>query len=138
MSVVTSRSDRGVLSPSGRCCSRARTMQFAMMVVRIIHSNGVQLELRPTSTNRIHTHTARCGHSHCGDQLSFGYSFSDTVIHIQADPVTLKQTPKVPFHISLLDAQHHGLDLEDHQMLSTNQNSRSVRLLSGSYNINSA
>lgn len=39
---VTSRSDKGVLSPSGRCCSRARTMQFAMMVVRIIHSNGVE------------------------------------------------------------------------------------------------
>lgn len=54
---VTSRSDRGVLSPSGRCCSKARTMQFAMMVVRIIHSNGVQLELRPTSpTWSVHTH----------------------------------------------------------------------------------
>ncbi|TNN83486.1 hypothetical protein EYF80_006467 [Liparis tanakae] len=36
------RSDSGVLSPSGRCCSRARTMQLAMMVARIIHSNGVR------------------------------------------------------------------------------------------------
>jgi len=38
----TSRSDSGVLSPSGKCCSRANTMQLAMMVVKIIHSNGVR------------------------------------------------------------------------------------------------
>ncbi len=38
----TSRSDSGVLSPSGKCCSRASTMQLAMMVVKIIHSNGVR------------------------------------------------------------------------------------------------
>lgn len=40
---LTRRSDSGVLSPSGRCCSRARTMQLAMMVARIIHSNGVRM-----------------------------------------------------------------------------------------------
>lgn len=58
---LTSLSDRGVLSPSGRCCSRARTMQLAIMVVRIIHSKGVKLQLRLTATNRLHmfpsTHT---------------------------------------------------------------------------------
>lgn len=54
---VTSRSDRGVLSPSGRCCSRARTMQFAMMVVRIIHSNGVQLGLKPIAPGRSTSYT---------------------------------------------------------------------------------
>lgn len=67
---VTSRSDRGVLSPSGRCCSRARTMQFAMMVVRIIHSNGVQLVLKPIapgrSMNLIYS-TQHCSHSHHKD-----------------------------------------------------------------------
>lgn len=67
---VTSRSDRGVLSPSGRCCSRARTMQFAMMVVRIIHSNGVQLELKPIAPGRsMHLiySTQHCNHSHHKD-----------------------------------------------------------------------
>ena len=39
---LTSRSDMGVLSSSGRCCSRARTMQFAMMVAKIIYSKGVR------------------------------------------------------------------------------------------------
>lgn len=38
---LTSRSDMGVLSSSGRCCSRARTMQFAMMVAKIMYSKGV-------------------------------------------------------------------------------------------------
>lgn len=41
ISVLTSRSDMGVLSSSGRCCSRARTMQLAMMVARIMYSKGV-------------------------------------------------------------------------------------------------
>lgn len=31
----------GVLSSPGRCCSRAKTIQLAMMVVRIMYSNGV-------------------------------------------------------------------------------------------------
>lgn len=39
---LTSRSDMGVLSPSGRCCSRASTIQLAMMVARIMYSNGVR------------------------------------------------------------------------------------------------
>lgn len=39
---LTRRSESGVLSPSGKCCSRAKTMQLAMMVARIIHSNGVR------------------------------------------------------------------------------------------------
>lgn len=38
----TSLLDIGVLSSSGRCCSRARTMQLAMMVASIIYSNGVE------------------------------------------------------------------------------------------------
>lgn len=37
----TSLRDIGVLSSSGRCCSRAKTMQLAMMVARIMYSNGV-------------------------------------------------------------------------------------------------
>lgn len=72
--VVTSRSDRGVLSPSGRCCSRARTMQFAMMVVRIIHSNGVQLELRPTSGHRHLTH------SHSSHSLLINFCFKFYIV----------------------------------------------------------
>lgn len=41
----------GVLSLAGRCCSRARTMQLAIIVARIMYSNGVwrvkeQLEVR--------------------------------------------------------------------------------------------
>jgi len=39
--MLTKRSDMGVLSMAGRCCSRASTMQLAMMVVRIRYSNGV-------------------------------------------------------------------------------------------------
>lgn len=39
---LTSRSDMGVLSPSGRCCSSASTMQLAMIVARIMYSNGVR------------------------------------------------------------------------------------------------
>lgn len=37
----TSLRDIGVLSSSGRCCSRAKTMQLAMMVAKIMYSNGV-------------------------------------------------------------------------------------------------
>lgn len=44
--LFTSRSDSGVLSPTGKCCSRASTMQLAMMVVKIIHSNGVRGEVK--------------------------------------------------------------------------------------------
>lgn len=39
--MLTSLRDMGVLSSSGRCCSRASTMQLAMMVARIIYSKGV-------------------------------------------------------------------------------------------------
>ena len=39
---LTRRSDMGVLSSSGRCCSKARTMQLAMMVARIMYSKGVR------------------------------------------------------------------------------------------------
>jgi len=39
---LTSRSDMGVLSSSGRCCSSARTMQLAMMVAKIMYSKGVR------------------------------------------------------------------------------------------------
>ena len=38
----TSLLDIGVLSSPGRCCSRAKTMQLAMMVARIMYSNGVE------------------------------------------------------------------------------------------------
>lgn len=38
---LTRRSDMGVLSLAGRCCSRARTMQLAIIVARIMYSNGV-------------------------------------------------------------------------------------------------
>ena len=41
-SKLTNLRDIGVLSSSGRCCSRARTMQFAMMVARIMYSKGVE------------------------------------------------------------------------------------------------
>lgn len=41
LAVLTRRSDMGVLSAAGRCCSRANTMQLAMMVARIMYSNGV-------------------------------------------------------------------------------------------------
>lgn len=40
----TSLRDIGVLSSSGRCCSRAKTMQLAMMVAKIMYSNGVGKE----------------------------------------------------------------------------------------------
>lgn len=40
--MLTSLRDMGVLSSSGRCCSRASTMQLAMMVARIIYSKGVE------------------------------------------------------------------------------------------------
>lgn len=47
----TSLRDIGVLSSSGRCCSRARTMQLAMIVARIMYSNGVgEEELRNRAT----------------------------------------------------------------------------------------
>jgi len=42
--VLTSLFDMGVLSSSGRCCSKARTMQLAIMVARIMYSNGVEEE----------------------------------------------------------------------------------------------
>lgn len=48
---LTRRSDSGVLSPSGKCCSRARTMQLAMMVARIIHSNGVRKVSQGSNTS---------------------------------------------------------------------------------------
>lgn len=38
---LTRRSDMGVLSLAGRCCSRARTMQLAIIVARIMYSNRV-------------------------------------------------------------------------------------------------
>jgi len=38
----TSSRAKGVLSFSGRCSSRANTMQFAMIVISTIYSNGVQ------------------------------------------------------------------------------------------------
>lgn len=38
---LTRRSDMGVLSLAGRCCSRAKTMQLAIIVARIMYSNGV-------------------------------------------------------------------------------------------------
>lgn len=50
---LTSRSDMGVLSSSGRCCSSARTMQLAMMVAKIMYSKGV----RPSQGKR----GTRCG-----------------------------------------------------------------------------
>jgi hypothetical protein len=40
----TSLRDIGVLSSSGRCCSKAKTMQLAMMVARIMYSKGVRKE----------------------------------------------------------------------------------------------
>lgn len=40
--VLTNLRDMGVLSSSGRCCSRASTMQLAMMVARIMYSKGVE------------------------------------------------------------------------------------------------
>lgn len=40
--VLTNLRDIGVLSSSGRCCSRASTMQLAMMVARIMYSKGVE------------------------------------------------------------------------------------------------
>lgn len=39
--VLTSLFAMGVLSSPGRCCSRARTTQLAVMVARIMYSNGV-------------------------------------------------------------------------------------------------
>jgi len=41
----------GVLSFSGRCSSRARTIQLAMIVIRTMYSNGVH-----TSTVKEHLH----------------------------------------------------------------------------------
>lgn len=38
---LTNLSDIGVLSPSGKCCSRASTIQLAMIVAKIMYSNGV-------------------------------------------------------------------------------------------------
>ena len=65
----TSLRDIGVLSSSGRCCSRAKTMQLAMMVAKIMYSNGVgkeELRNRITKERRtaskmamyIHTQTS--------------------------------------------------------------------------------
>lgn len=42
MWLLTNRSDIGVLSKAGRCCSKASTMQFAIIVARIMYSNGVR------------------------------------------------------------------------------------------------
>ena len=39
--VLTNLLAMGVLSSPGRCCSSARTTQFAVMVARIMYSNGV-------------------------------------------------------------------------------------------------
>lgn len=48
--MLTKRSDMGVLSMAGRCCSRASTMQLAMMVVRIRYSNGVDKSRKNAGT----------------------------------------------------------------------------------------
>lgn len=40
--VLTSLFAMGVLSSPGRCCSKARTTQLAVMVARIMYSNGVK------------------------------------------------------------------------------------------------
>lgn len=40
--VLTSRFAIGVLSSPGRCCSKARTTQLAVMVARIMYSKGVK------------------------------------------------------------------------------------------------
>lgn len=53
MWLLTKRSDIGVLSKAGRCCSKASTMQFAIMVARIMYSNGVRM-LRNSCGERIH------------------------------------------------------------------------------------
>lgn len=56
----TSLRDIGVLSSSGRCCSRAKTMQLAMMVARIMYSNGVgEEELRNRVTKERGTQPPR-------------------------------------------------------------------------------
>lgn len=57
--MLTKRSDMGVLSMAGRCCSRASTMQLAMMVVRIRYSNGVDKSRKNagTTNNAIKTMT---------------------------------------------------------------------------------
>ena len=52
-STLTRLSDMGVLSLAGRCCSSASTIQLAMMVARIMYSNGVR---RLRSTNGFHGH----------------------------------------------------------------------------------
>ncbi len=53
MWLLTKRSDIGVLSKAGRCCSKASTMQFAIMVARIMYSNGVKV-LRNSGGKLIH------------------------------------------------------------------------------------
>lgn len=50
--LLTKRSDIGVLSEAGRCCSKASTMQFAIIVARIMYSNGVRV-LRNYCGNRL-------------------------------------------------------------------------------------
>lgn len=52
---LTNRSDMGVLSSSGRCCSKARTMQLAMMVAKIIYSKGVRGVKESFSLSLAHT-----------------------------------------------------------------------------------
>lgn len=47
--LLTSLLDMGVLSSPGRCCSRARTIQLAMMVARIMYSNGVKQQVKEES-----------------------------------------------------------------------------------------
>lgn len=48
--LLTKRSDIGVLSEAGRCCSKASTMQFAIIVAKIMYSNGVTV-LRKSCEN---------------------------------------------------------------------------------------
>lgn len=47
----------GVLSSPGRCCSNARTTQLAVMVARIMYSNGVKAtKLRKVLSTQVLTH----------------------------------------------------------------------------------
>ena len=45
-SVLTSWRARGVLSPSGRCSSRASTIQLAIIVSSTMYSNGVKISVK--------------------------------------------------------------------------------------------
>lgn len=42
ISFLTNLFAMGVLSSPGKCCSKARTTQLAVMVARIMYSNGVK------------------------------------------------------------------------------------------------